>query len=732
VKSIRQRRATRGVTAAFRLVVVIIIVISAAAIPGRAQSTNYEQKNAGKKATINWTDVHQAIDGFGAADAYVGPLSSAYQDFFFGLGEGQLGLSLLRTAVPNNADVSGDCTTVNSGCAGPYVSDMQAVLANGGRVYSSPWTPPAAYKTNGLTYCTDNSGLSTADYGLYATWLANYVESLQQEDSISLYALSVQNEPDICQTYDSAVWTSEEIDSFVAQNLGPTFALDKLTTLIFVPEPAGYYGIDLGSTCASDKSCTKYVGGINWHDYDASLSGTNTVVSDPYPSGWPKGKKYWETEASCAAGGVGPAFCQPGFNTDITDALDWAAVIDERIAVDGANAWLYWWLLDGNSGDDEGLVGSNGTVALRAYMLGQYSKFVRPGYHRISATHLPEPEVSVSAYKDTATDNLVIIATNYGESAVSQEFDITNAPSFSSLTPWITSATLSLAQQASVSVSSNSFTYTLPAQSITTFVANPAPAQAVITGFLVNGVSANNGPVNATLTIQGSGFGNNMGWSTATLNGGALAGAAFGVAPISWNNTSIVVTIPDDSTSGPVIVTVNSQPSNSLSFYIDALISQLLPTSALAGSEITINGQGFGISGIVTFNGVQSPSIPLWTASSIQAVVPTTATEGPVVVTATGSQPSNGVTFTPTPAISGLSPSSGGSGTQVIISGNSFGVSQAAGNSAVTFNGVPASVSSWSNTSTTATAPSNGSTGPVAVTVNGVPSAGIVFTYTPR
>jgi len=315
------------------------LVLAATAIPGHAQSTNYDQSNTSKKATIDWTGVHQVIDGFGAADAYVGPLSSAYQHFFFGTGEGQLGLSLLRTAVPNNADVSGDCTTVNSGCAGPYVSDMKAVLAHGGRVYSSPWTPPAAYKTNGLTYCTDHAGLATADYGLYATWLANYVESLKKEKDITLHALSIQNEPDVCQTYDSAIWTSADVDSFVADNLGPIFSSDKLTTLIFVPEPAGYYGITLGSACASDESCTKHVGGINWHDYDASLSGTNTVASDPYPSGWPKGKKYWETEASCAAGGVGPTFCQTGFNADITDALDWAAVIDQRIAVDDANAW---------------------------------------------------------------------------------------------------------------------------------------------------------------------------------------------------------------------------------------------------------------------------------------------------------------------------------------------------------------------------------------------------------
>ena len=167
----------------------------------------------------------------------------------------------------------------------------------------------------------------------------------------------------------------------------------------------------------------------------------------------------------------GPAFCQSGFTIDIADALNWAAVIDQRIAGDGANAWLYW-KLSNNPYDtnDEGLMSNSGTVAKRAYMLGQYSKFVRPGYYRIDATHFPQTGVSISAYQDTVTNTFVVVATNYTSSAVSQTFNITNSPTFVSVAPTITSASLSLTAQANVSVLSNSFTYTLPGNSITTFV----------------------------------------------------------------------------------------------------------------------------------------------------------------------------------------------------------------------------------------------------------------------
>jgi len=425
-------------------------------------------------ATVDWTNVHQVVDGFGAADAQTGAsMSSANQNFFFGTGTGQLGLSLLRVGVTNGSGDPGSCSRISTSCAGVYVSDMQAVLANGGRVYASPWSPPAAFETNGSTDCSAGAGngqLSTSEYGAYATWLSNFAQSLKA-DNITLDAISVQNEPANCQSYDSAIWSASQLDTFVKVSLGPTFLSSGLSTLIFMPETPVYSDLSsYGGACMTDSSCNRYVGGANWHDYDASLSG-NTVTADPYPSGWPAGIKYWETEASCGPG-YGPNQCQSGFNTNITDALMWAAIVDQRIAVDGANAWLYWWLIDENNIDDEGLMSANGTIAQRAYMLAQYARFIRPRYNRIEATHEPQAGVTVSAYRSISGGNLVIVATNYTSSAILQYFRLTNAPNFNVFTPYITSSSLSIAPQATVAVSSNSFTYSLPAQSITSFVGN--------------------------------------------------------------------------------------------------------------------------------------------------------------------------------------------------------------------------------------------------------------------
>lgn len=76
--------------------------------------------------------------------------------------------------------------------------------------------------------------------------------------------------------------------------------------------------------------------------------------------------------------------------------------------------------------------------------------------------------------------------------------------------------------------------------------------------------------------------------------------------------------------------------------------------------------------------------------------------------------------------IASISPASGPIGQAVTISGVNFGAAQST--SVVSFNGVPATVSAWSNAVITAVVPSGASTGPVVVTREGVPSNAVPFT----
>jgi RHS repeat-associated protein len=96
-----------------------------------------------------------------------------------------------------------------------------------------------------------------------------------------------------------------------------------------------------------------------------------------------------------------------------------------------------------------------------------------------------------------------------------------------------------------------------------------------------------------------------------------------------------------------------------------------------------------------------------------------TATYDNVSVTLGGSLPN--------PVTTGVSPTTGGPGASVTISGSGFGATQ--GSSSVSFNGGTATaISSWSDTQIVVLVPDGANTGPVMVTAGGITGQGPMFT----
>jgi len=156
-------------------------------------------------------------------------------------------------------------------------------------------------------------------------------------------------------------------------------------------------------------------------------------------------------------------------------------------------------------------------------------------------------------------------------------------------------------------------------------------------------VNPTSGPVGASITVTGAGFGSTQGSSTVAFSG-VLA------FPTSWSATSIVVPVPAGATTGNVVVTVAGMASNGVNFTVPPpppSISSLSPSAGAIGSSVTIFGANFGASqgtSTVTFNGVSSAPTS-WGASSVIAPVPVGAATGSVIVTV-GGVASNGTLFT--------------------------------------------------------------------------------------
>ena len=248
---------------------------------------------------------------------------------------------------------------------------------------------------------------------------------------------------------------------------------------------------------------------------------------------------------------------------------------------------------------------------------------------------------------------------------------------------------------------------------------------------VITSLSPTSGSVGSSITITGTNFGSTQGSSAVTFNGTIAT-------PTGWSSTGIVALVPPGATTGNVVVTVSGVTSNGSSFTVVSTIptpsiTSLFPSSAPVGATVLINGNNFGSSGIVNFNGVSAPTAS-WSSSLIFATVPLGATSGNVVVV-TDYISSAGTAFLVIPPAnpSGISVNSGVSGASVTITGSGFGSSQSSAAGNLVFNGANALVTSWSDGSINAQIPTGAAPGlgAVTVTLGGVAKNSFPFTVIP-
>ena len=381
--------------------------------------------------TVNVSSLHQVIDGFGASSAWCGTIPSVVMNSLYG----DLGFSILRVRIEEGI---GDANWAN----GPYTSwapelaNAQSANSHGAIVFATPWNPPPGLR---LTGGGGEYSIDTTKWASYRDYLNAYVKYFKT-NGVNLYAISMQNEPDYSSSW--TYWSPAQIHNF-ALEYGASVTTKLISGESFTFNKPYYDPI------LNDTKALANVAIFGTHIYGTS------VANYAYPLfqqiGVPAGKKLWMTEHY--------------LNSDdniTTTIMPVAKEIHDWLVTGNGDAYIYWWITYGN-----GLATSSGTIYKRAYVISQFAKYIRPGYHRVDATANPATNVYVSAY--AGADSVVIVAINTGTSAASQTFTLQNA-SVSQFSSWNTTANTNMAAGSAAAVSGSSFTASLPAQSITTFV----------------------------------------------------------------------------------------------------------------------------------------------------------------------------------------------------------------------------------------------------------------------
>jgi glucuronoarabinoxylan endo-1,4-beta-xylanase len=378
------------------------------------------------QVTILAAENNQVIQGFGCATVFSPPNTTALTaeefDRLFGSGNGQVGLNFLRIRI-----ASDDAwRTVE-------LNHAKAAMQRGAKVFASPWSPPARMKTNNSIIGTNGKLIpdSAAAYAKYLNDFALYMAA----NGAALYSVSVQNEPDWAPDYEGCVWTATEMRDFL-KNHGALISATRLMAPELVNNNQSYV-----NTILSDDGAVANLDIVGTHLYGGGIIENQLAKT--------KGKEVWMTEH---------------LDTNITHTANINTAVEIHDCFTKANFSAYiWWY----GKRFYGLIGQDGAVTKRGYMVSQFARFVKEGAIRLGSTPNSRSEVLISAYRNGIKK--VVVAINKGSADIKQTISFQGA-SATTIIPYLTSSSKNAEQGTSISVSNNSFVYTIPSQSVVTFV----------------------------------------------------------------------------------------------------------------------------------------------------------------------------------------------------------------------------------------------------------------------
>ncbi|MFW5960123.1 MAG: carbohydrate binding domain-containing protein, partial [Chitinivibrionales bacterium] len=251
----------------------------------------------------------------------------------------------------------------------------------------------------------------------------------------------------------------EELAVFVGEYLGPTLERAGLDTRIIAPEVINWGSLKpYGDALLNSSDAVEYCDVIASHSYGDEPTASRGY---PYELVVEKGKELWETEYG---------FDQFAGDESMTPGIAIAKQMHGQIVNGPISAYHTWWIIpaDGVDGTASNGLVMRGHVIQRGYVMGNYSRFVRPGSFRINATENPSDGVYTTAYRNDSLGQISIVAINENDYATEQSFQLNNV-SVSTFTPWETSEDVKLTDREPVDAGAG-FSWTLPATSVVTFV----------------------------------------------------------------------------------------------------------------------------------------------------------------------------------------------------------------------------------------------------------------------
>ncbi|OMQ09476.1 RICIN domain-containing protein [[Flexibacter] sp. ATCC 35103] len=399
--------------------------------------------------TINAGTTYQTMDGFGytlteGSCEVISGMAATQQNQLLndlynpvtGLNASVVRISIAASDLSSSSysynETSGDVNMNNFSLNGPdltylipIIKKIQIINPNI-KILATPWSAPRWMKTNNSWV---GGSLQTQYYAAYARYFVKYFAAMQAQ-GISIWGITPQNEPENPNNEPSMLMNSTEQKNFINQQLGPQMAA------------AGYGNIKI---IAFDHNCdntaypidvlnnSSYVDGAAFHLYLGNISAMSTVRNAT-------NKNVYFTEQYTGSGGsFSGDFGWHMQNVVIGSTNNWAKTVLEWNAANNSGLGPR---TPGGCNTCLGAITVNNSTSytknVAYYIIGQISKFVKPGALRINSSSTngtilsagfknPDGSIALVIYNSGSANTIKIVS---GSSAFNYTVPASSAVTF--------------------------------------------------------------------------------------------------------------------------------------------------------------------------------------------------------------------------------------------------------------------------------------------------------------
>eukprot|EP00747_Dinoflagellata_sp_TGD_P111424 gnl/TRDRNA2_/TRDRNA2_171221_c1_seq2.p1 gnl/TRDRNA2_/TRDRNA2_171221_c1~~gnl/TRDRNA2_/TRDRNA2_171221_c1_seq2.p1 ORF type:complete len:397 (-),score=64.56 gnl/TRDRNA2_/TRDRNA2_171221_c1_seq2:83-1273(-) len=218
-----------------------------------------------------------------------------------------------------------------------------------------------------------------------ASWAMHYVKFIKAmaEVGVNIWAVSVQNEPEASQSWESCIYTAEEERNFVRDHLGPTLAKENLSSVNILVWDHNRQGmLERAARAYEDPEAAKYIWGMGYHWYGDACFDNVRQVAELCPE-----KHILFTEGCSDVDSIGHWSIGETYAENIIKDLN-----------AGTEGWIDWNLFLNETGGPNHVdnncaapiicdTRTDSVQYLAAYWyLGHFSRYIKPGATRVLAS----------------------------------------------------------------------------------------------------------------------------------------------------------------------------------------------------------------------------------------------------------------------------------------------------------------------------------------------------------